>query len=921
MRKKILSLVLACIMVIAAASAAIPAFAAADQTLPANSAIPLGAKSTYVNDDGTIAVYTASNNTALTEAKGKLVTFHQDADFSSLEMKTSNYTNINVIGVKEDRGTKLTVTKSGKAGIIADREGSQIHIENLTIDMKTNGWFLQVTGNNCTVTFKNCTINLTQKCDASAYMPISGTNATLNFIDTTVTYADSTNKKIFINASGAGFEMNMEGNSSITGQYGHVVSASAASGTQTINMYDTAAIRLTGSNENANAIQSDNAGEKLTINLNDSASIVTDGVMNNNYGSAIRTNNQQKDVVITMRGNSYIDSNSCSENGDKKAQATIAVNTCKSFTLKMYDNAYIDSWEAYKTIKTYTVKSNIYLFDNAIIKANGYNTIKFWDYTNGHNTTIHAEYTTFSAYGQSASYKALDIVDGASVRMVDGDTGIRFTVNLTNAITERSKDELAGVIIAEYADIANADFTKESLAQNNYAGLEFAVPNATDDPVSEFLKGKLDADNNLKIALNIDEADYETEYAIRTYVKYNFEHKHSDNDDDIRKFPLVIYSDFSVANHVRSVADVAGRALNDTETEETTTHNCKIEDGVWSRYTKAQVETLKVIAGDYKGASEFTLTQANITTPVLDSNTGVYYRNVNIDAANVEGDTITVVQFNDVHFDLNTENSWTDKPYDTKTKANNALTYAQNANADRVVVVGDVMSDESQANIDAMDEVFNQSTIFDPEKIIMCIGNHDARENQSGSETTSLKDRLEVLEAKWKNDLYYSSDVIEEKVMIIQMDNASQAGGTGKSAFWDAQVPLLKADLDTARANGYVVLIFYHIPLATNNSEDNGVMPVTVYGDGAKDKFANGCNYYNDSNLVGANSTGASKQIYDLITNNADVIAATFCGHMHADFCTEIAAKTALGEDRDIPQYVLVGNVYDGGHVINITVS
>ena len=58
-----------------------------------------------------------------------------------------------------------------------------------------------------------------------------------------------------------------------------------------------------------------------------------------------------------------------------------------------------------------------------------------------------------------------------------------------------------------------------------------------------------------------------------------------------------------------------------------------------------------------------------------------------------------------------------------------------------------------------------------------------------------------------------------------------------------------------------------------------------------------------------------------MIANNADVIKGIFAGHYHSDYMTKIAAKTPSGEDTFIPQYVLTGNPYDGGHVLKITVK
>lgn len=63
------------------------------------------------------------------------------------------------------------------------------------------------------------------------------------------------------------------------------------------------------------------------------------------------------------------------------------------------------------------------------------------------------------------------------------------------------------------------------------------------------------------------------------------------------------------------------------------------------------------------------------------------------------------------------------------------------------------------------------------------------------------------------------------------------------------------------------------------------------------------------------------KQVYDIITNNADVIKGIFCGHVHNDHYVEVKAKTSDGQDAVIPQYVLTAAFYDKGHVLKITVK
>ena len=60
---------------------------------------------------------------------------------------------------------------------------------------------------------------------------------------------------------------------------------------------------------------------------------------------------------------------------------------------------------------------------------------------------------------------------------------------------------------------------------------------------------------------------------------------------------------------------------------------------------------------------------------------------------------------------------------------------------------------------------------------------------------------------------------------------------------------------------------------------------------------------------------------YNIIASNGDIIKGCFCGHMHADYYTEIQATTPKGESVTIPQIVLNGAPYNGGNVLKITVN
>lgn len=228
------------------------------------------------------------------------------------------------------------------------------------------------------------------------------------------------------------------------------------------------------------------------------------------------------------------------------------------------------------------------------------------------------------------------------------------------------------------------------------------------------------------------------------------------------------------------------------------------------------------------------------------------------------------------------------------------------ANADRIMVTGDIMNYYSNANMDLMEKyVFNAKTNVNPNmtaKIIALGGNHDAtlpavsvvdankaihRENQA---------KLEAMYKKYDQDLRYYSEVIDEKVMIIQMDNAVAYDLAGDTFTVD-QKNKLEADIAKAHEKGYIILLFYHIPLDTNNT-DGG------------DDFGG----YNKFSAV-------DKAVYNLITNNADVIKGCFAGHTHAESNTNIAAKTSDGRRALIPQYVVGAMYSNDGEMVRVVIE
>ena len=298
---------------------------------------------------------------------------------------------------------------------------------------------------------------------------------------------------------------------------------------------------------------------------------------------------------------------------------------------------------------------------------------------------------------------------------------------------------------------------------------------------------------------------------------------------------------------------------------------------------------------------------------------GVSVRTITVDSGK-GGDEIRIVQLTDIHINYCTPEDLNDpvlkSTYDNRTwlknfavKANleRCLNYAKDA--DQIVITGDIYDYLSQGAIDMA-----KKYIFDSYSTVMaCLGNHESVRKCQGKvdENTTYEDRMAILSQNWINDIYYASRVIEDKAMVIVMDNGSK-GGIG--AFHECQVAKLDADLKAAREKGYSVFLFYHIPISTGNVKDRSVVAEQI-----GDKNTKIQNFY--TGAVGSFSSGASGEVYDLIVNNGDIIKGTFCGHHHNDFYTEIKAKTASGEDTVIPQYVVNAVPYGSGNVMEIIVK
>ena len=305
--------------------------------------------------------------------------------------------------------------------------------------------------------------------------------------------------------------------------------------------------------------------------------------------------------------------------------------------------------------------------------------------------------------------------------------------------------------------------------------------------------------------------------------------------------------------------------------------------------------------------------------------TGPRVRDVEIDSLRSNEPPVTVVQLSDFHLnrinekDFEEQNPTLMSTYEHRQSfrdgasvgiALNALAYA-NAVGDQTVITGDVLDYLAHGTIELMNEfVWGRYP-----NVIVSAGDHDWRQQVEGvvPESLSEKERKIWLEKVWESHhgLYYTSRIIKNKVMVIQIEN-------GKGHFWDCQIEPLISDLALARENYYTILIFVHNPLWTNNPETECVEPLTP----VKDKSS--LNLYSCPGLIGLNSKkgSATETIYNLIVNNADIIKGVFAGHKHCDLSADIIAYTPDGVKTTIPQYVMTTNTVDPfGAAIKITVK
>ncbi len=516
-----------------------------------------------------------------------------------------------------------------------------------------------------------------------------------------------------------------------------------------------------------------------------------------------------------------------------------------------------------------------------------------------------------------ANYADIDLdtdffIEGAEIRTTDPQ-GLRFVIKKTDALDALPEIESFGSVVLpsyylrDYTNLVELELELDK--QYTYEGTKYTPAEVEAVNIYE------QADDYVRYTVcitDITEEYYERMFTVRGYIRYT----------DLNGNDNILYTDYYATRNV-NVAEAILRDPNANLSEEQTAYYQGIIDSVKGK-----------IRADYSGEkidkSGYETPDANSFKNVYEiSGNGIHVREVNIYANDyVEGVTdrepVEIIQTSDIHFnytnaaDFEEANPSIMSTYEYRTwlkggksvpNAINVLRYAYQADA--MIITGDIVDFISLGCMELTNKY-----LFDVYPFAMaCVGNHDTTRVCQGkvSDPTTAESRYELLQQNWNNEsVYYASRVIKDRVMMINLDN-------GQNKFWDSQVPLLAADLATAKEKGYTVLIFYHIPLRTGNPGETAVEGLPDTKSGMSDS-SGARNFVSEG--VSPTTNTATTEIYQLLRDNADVIKGMFCGHTHTPYYSEFVAETDGDGNptKVIPQYTMTAAAYGNGSATKIYV-
>ncbi|MBR6765422.1 MAG: metallophosphoesterase [Clostridia bacterium] len=286
--------------------------------------------------------------------------------------------------------------------------------------------------------------------------------------------------------------------------------------------------------------------------------------------------------------------------------------------------------------------------------------------------------------------------------------------------------------------------------------------------------------------------------------------------------------------------------------------------------------------------------------------TGQVICEVNIKTNKSDGNVIDVAVLADTHVNSINEKDETDEEvmytfqcrgmtfrypsiYAAQKRAAEAAKYA-----DLTVIAGDVVDYASNGALEYAKEEF-----FDKLKPIMCaLGSHDMTKNvlTKKADALSYEERENVLKPYWPNALHFDVKTLGNKVNIVILDNGS------RSRYTEDLVEKLEKEIEKARKENNIILIFQHEPVSSEDPKDRECKSILL-------NWKESWNLFDGKDLIGAphDTNDANKKMLDLIKSNADVVRGLFCGHYHDVLYTELKGsyidKNGQRVEKIIPQY------------------
>ncbi len=198
--------------------------------------------------------------------------------------------------------------------------------------------------------------------------------------------------------------------------------------------------------------------------------------------------------------------------------------------------------------------------------------------------------------------------------------------------------------------------------------------------------------------------------------------------------------------------------------------------------------------------------------------------------------------------------------------------YADDINAERIILTGDITDSPSQSNRDILESEIDGAKV----PTYYVYGNHDWSWNDNYHSEQYRKDYVSGFTAsvdKYDEDWNEYYNIIDEgDFMILSVDNAWDGFGKIRRDYYMD----IKKNLDAAKAEGKPVILMLHVPIHTDEMHE---AIHNIDGNGYCMSYQPGQNL-----------------LYDLIMAEDTPVKAIFCGHVHANYETMV--------DGRIPQYL-----------------